>query len=255
MNRKQLFIAYYTIVIKEMARIFRIWPQTLIPPIITTSLYFVIFGKIIGERMNYIEGFRYIDFIAPGLIMMSIIINSFNNTVASFFGVKFQKSIEELLTSPTPNYIIILGFTTGGVIRGCINGLLMFFITLYFTNINFSSPLLAFYIMFCTSMFFSIAGIINAMYAKNFDDIAWIPSFIITPLVYLSGVFYSTNMMPLFWKKLLLFNPIYYFINVFRYSVLDIKSPYCYITLVIMPILNLIIFFISLKLFDKKLKI
>lgn len=254
MSIKELIIAYYTISLKELVRIVRIWPQTLIPPLITTSLYFVIFGKMIGSQIRYIEGVSYIDYIAPGLVIMSVIMNSFNNTVSSFFSAKFQKSIEELLYSPTPNSIIIIGFATGGIIRGIINGFLVLCITLYFTDIHVHSILIMAYMVIITSLFFSIIGIINAIYAKNFDDISWFPSFILTPLVYLGGVFYSIDMVSVTWKKVLLFNPMVYFVDIFRYSILDIRHFNCYIVLTIITVLSVIVFFLALIAFEKKLK-
>jgi ABC-2 type transport system permease protein len=219
MNPAQIFIAYQTIARREMIRIFRIWSQTLLPPVITQSLYFVIFGGFVGSQIaTRFNGLKYIEFIIPGLVMLSVITASFSNVVGSFFGAKFQKNIEELLVSPTPNWVIILGYITGGIVRGLLVGFIVFLVSFSFTNVQIQNPLVTFIFVFLTAVVFSLAGLINAIFATKFDDIALFPTFVLTPLTYLGGVFYSINQLPDFWQNVSKLNPIVYMIDGFRYG-------------------------------------
>ncbi len=221
---KENLISLATISRKEVTRIFRIWVQTLVPPVITLTLYFIIFGSFIGSQLRDIGGHSYMAFIAPGLIMMSIITNSYTNTVSSFFSAKFQMNIEELLVSPTPNWVIVLGYVSGGMVRGLSVGLLVSLVSLCFVRIPLYS---VFYIMLfglLTSFVFSLAGMINGIYAKKFDDVSIVPTFVITPLTYLGGVFYSISLLPDFWQTVSKANPIVYMISGFRYGFLGIAD-------------------------------
>jgi len=214
------WIAFTTILIREVRRFTRIWPQTLLPPAITISLYFVIFGTLIGPRIGEMSGFTYIDFVAPGLIMMAVITNSYSNVVSSFYGAKWGRSIEELLVSPVPNYVILTGFIMGGVARGLAVGLIVTLLSLFFTRLNVEHLFITCGVVFLTSVLFALAGFINAVFARSFDDISIIPTFVLTPLTYLGGVFYSVSLLPPFWEKVSHLNPILYMINAFRYGVL-----------------------------------
>jgi ABC-2 type transport system permease protein len=224
MNSTQIFIAYKTIAIKEVLRFSRIWVQTLLPPVITMSLYFVIFGNLIGRAIGEMDGFQYIDYIVPGLIMMSVITNSYSNVVSSFFSAKMHGHVQELLISPTPTLVILLGYITGGVIRGLSIGIVVTLVSLLFTDLNIQHPFITLGIVILTSFLFSIAGFINAVFAKTFDAINIIPVFILTPLTYLGGVFYSINMLSPFWRDLSMFNPVLYMVNGFRYGILGVSD-------------------------------
>jgi ABC-2 type transport system permease protein len=218
------WIALCTIMRKEVVRFTRIWVQTLLPPVITMGLYFVIFGQLIGARIGEMDGFSYMDFVVPGLIMMSVITNSYSNVVSSFFGVKFQRSIEELLVSPTPNYIILLGYVVGGVSRGLLVGFIVTLVSLFFTDLSIYSLPITIAIVFMTSIVFALAGFLNAVFARTFDDISIVPTFILTPLTYLGGVFYSISLLPPFWQAVSQLNPILYMVNAFRYGILGISD-------------------------------
>lgn len=224
MTWQQKWIAFSTIVIKEILRFSRIWKQTILPAIITTVLYFVIFGHLIGSAIGEMDGIPYHNFIIPGLIMMTVISNSYGNTVASFFSSKFHGHIEEMLVSPVPNYIILLGFIGGGVARGLAVGIAVVSVVLFFTELPILHPLITVSIVILTSVLFSLAGIINAIFAKSFDDISIIPTFILTPLTYLGGVFYSISMLSDFWQNLSLFNPVLYMVNGFRYGIFGVSD-------------------------------
>jgi len=213
-------IAFETIVIKEIRRFSRIWVQTLVPPAITIALYFVIFGNLVGRRVGEMGGFQYMEFIVPGLIMMSVIQNSYSNVVSSFFSQKFQRSIEELLVSPVPNYVILTGFVVGGMARGLAVGAIVTTLSLFFADIQIAHPVITATVILFTSVVFSLAGFINAVYANSFDDISIVPTFVLTPLIYLGGVFYSTQMLPPFWQAVSALNPIFYMVNTFRYGFL-----------------------------------
>jgi ABC-2 type transport system permease protein len=224
MTWQQKWTAFYTIFIKEVLRFLRIWKQTILPAVITTVLYFIIFGHLMGAAIGDMEGIPYHNFIAPGLVMMAVIGNAYGNTVASFFSAKFHGHIEEMLVSPTPNTIILLGFIGGGVARGMIVGAAVISVVLLFTDLPIYNPLITLSIVILTSILFSLAGIINGIYAQSFDDISIIPTFVLTPLTYLGGVFYSISMLPEFWQNISLFNPILYMVNGFRYGILGVSD-------------------------------
>ncbi|TGK35145.1 ABC transporter permease [Leptospira gomenensis] len=224
MTVTEQFNAFKTIVIKETVRILRIWIQTLIPPGITITLYFIIFGKLVGSQIGNIGNHTYIQFIVPGLVMMSVIINSYNNVVSSFFGAKFQRNIEELLVSPTPPSLIVLGYTVGGIVRGILVGLLVIAVSLFFTRLEVYNVFMLLGTVVLSSFLFSLGGFLNALFAKKFDDVTIIPTFILTPLTYLGGVFYSIEMLPPFWRNLSQLNPILYMVNAFRYGFLGVSD-------------------------------
>ena len=214
------YIAFETIVIREIRRFGRIWLQTLVPPAITIGLYFVIFGNLVGRRIGEMGGFQYMEFIVPGLIMMAVIQNSYSNVVSSFFSHKFQHSVEELLVAPVPNYVILCGFIVGGMARGLAVGTIVTFISLLFADLGIQNLLITVTVVLLTSIVFALAGFINALFANSFDDISIIPTFVLTPLIYLGGVFYSVELLPPFWKFVSALNPIFYMVNTFRYGIL-----------------------------------
>ncbi len=225
MSTSTNLVALYTITRREIMRIVRIWTQTLIPPMVTMTLYFVIFGKLIGSRIGTIEGgFTYMQYIVPGLVMMSIINNSYANISSSFFGAKFSRAVEEMLVSPMPNWVILTGYVTGAVARGLVVGLLVLLIALFFTSLQVVHPLITFLSVLLGATIFALAGFVNAVYAKKFDDIALVPTFILTPLTYLGGVFYSVNMLGEPWQAISRINPILYMVNAFRFGVLGISD-------------------------------
>lgn len=224
MNAQQLWIAFCTILTKEIRRFTRIWVQTLIPPAITMLLYFVIFGKLIGARIGDMGGYDYMQFVVPGLIMMSVLTNSYSNVVASFYSQKFQRSIEEQLIAPIPNWVILAGYTAGGVARGLAVGAIVTVLSLFFTKLQIAHPLIMLSVVILTAVLFSLLGLINAVFAKSFDDISIIPTFVLTPLTYLGGVFYSISLLPPVWQVISQANPILYVVNAFRYGVLGISD-------------------------------
>lgn len=224
MNVRAIWIAYSTIVVKEVRRFTRIWPQTLLPPAITMALYFVIFGNLIGSRIGDMNGFRYMDFIVPGLIMMSVITNSYSNVASSFFSNKFQRSIEELLVSPVPSWVLLLGYVTGGVARGLAVGAIVTLLALAFSSLEVSHLGETLSMVVLTAILFSLGGFLNALFASSFDDISIVPTFVLTPLTYLGGVFYSISLLPPFWQKLSLANPILYMVNAFRHGILGVSD-------------------------------
>ncbi|MGB5641363.1 MAG: ABC transporter permease [Sedimenticolaceae bacterium] len=217
-------VAFMTIVTKEILRFARIWVQTLLPPAITMALYFVIFGKLIGSQIGDMEGFHYIDFIVPGLILMSVISNSYANVVSSFYSSKFQHNIEELLIAPLPNFVILAGYVAGGVARGVVVGVVVTAVSMFFTDLQIHSYGISLAVFVLTSILFATAGFINAVYANSFDDISIVPTFVLTPLTYLGGVFYSISMLPEFWQKVSLANPVLYMVNAFRYGLLGFSD-------------------------------
>jgi ABC-2 type transport system permease protein len=235
-NLKLNLVALQTIVRKEVVRVLRIWVQTIVPPAITMTLYFIIFGNLIGRRIGTMDGFDYMQYIAPGLIMMSVITNSYGNVVSSFFGAKFGRHVEEMLVSPMSNATIVLGHVAGGVLRGMLIGILVTAIALFFTDLDVSYPFITISIVLLSSVVFSLAGFINAVFARKFDDISIIPTFVLTPLTYLGGVFYSISLLPEFWQKVSLANPILYMVNAFRYGILgtsDIDIAVAYQILIV----------------------
>ena len=217
-------VGFNTIVRREYNRIMRIWGQTLVPPAITATLYFVIFGRLIGGRIGDMGGYTYMQYIAPGLIMMTVITNSYGNVVSSFFGAKFGKHIEELLVSPLPNYLIVLGYMMGGIVRGLLVGAVVSTIALLFTHLHVAHPAVVISAVLLSSIVFSLAGMVNAVFAKNFDQISFIPTFILTPLTYLGGVFYTIALLPEFAQRLSHANPILYMVNAFRFGFLGISD-------------------------------
>ncbi len=225
MTRSQRYwIAFRTILTKEVLRFSRIWIQTLLPPAITTTLYFVIFGNLIGQRIGEMDGVRYIDFIVPGLILMAVITNSYSNVVSSFFSSKYQRHVEELLISPVPNWVILGGYVGGGVARGVAVGIVVTLVSLFFTDLNIHNYGWTLTVFVLTSVLFALAGFINAIYANSFDDISIVPTFILTPLTYLGGVFYSISMLPEVWQNISLANPVLYMVNAFRYGLLGVSD-------------------------------
>ena len=245
------YIAFYTILMKEMRRFLRIWIQTVLPAMITTALYFVIFGNLIGARIGDMQGVRYIDYIVPGLILMTIITNSYANVVSSFYSSKFQRNVEEMLVSPVPNYVILLGYISGGVARGLVVGVAVTAVAALFAGIQLHNLTVIVTFALLTAVLFSLGGFINAIYAKSFDDISIVPTFVLTPLTYLGGIFYTINLLPVFWQKVSLVNPILYMVNAFRYGFLglsDINIWYSYL-IVIVFIVGL--FSLSLYLLNK----
>ena len=220
MNLRLNLVAMQTIVRKEMIRVLRIWVQTIVPPAITMTLYFIIFGNLIGRRIGTMDGFDYMQYIAPGLIMMSVITNSYGNVVSSFFGAKFGRHIEEMIVSPMSNATIIIGHVVGGVLRGLLVGLLVTVVALFFTRLEVQHPLVTISIVLLSSTVFALAGLINAIFARKFDDISIVPTFVLTPLTYLGGVFYSISLLPEFWQNVSRANPILYMVNAFRYGIL-----------------------------------
>lgn len=248
MTWREKYIAFQTILVKEILRFMRIWVQTVLPPMITTALYFIIFGNLIGSRLGEMEGFRYIDFIVPGLIMMSVITNSYANVVSSFYGSKFQRNIEEMMVAPVPAWVVLSGFVAGGVARGLIVGIAVTAVSLFFADLKVYSPLVLFSIVVLTSILFSLAGFINGVYAKSFDDISIIPTFVLTPLTYLGGVFYSITLLPEFWQQVSLLNPILYMVNAFRFGFLGVSDINLYASYGIAIMFIVILYTVSLRL-------
>jgi len=218
------WVGFKTIIIREYGRIVRIWGQTIVPSVVTSILYFAIFGSLIGRRVGTMGGFDYRQYIAPGLIMMSVITNSYGNVVASFFGAKFGKHIEELLVSPLPNWVIVAGYAIGGVVRGVLVGLAVTAVSLVFTHLHVQHLLVVFAALLLTSLTFALGGFLNAMFAKNFDQVNWIPAFVLTPLTYFGGVFYSMSLLPGWARGLSLANPILYMVNAFRFGFLGVSD-------------------------------
>lgn len=235
MTRDKILIAYYTMLRTELVRIVRIWSQTLLPPVITSSLYFVVFGAFIGSQLAPIDGYSYMQFIVPGLIMMQVITSSYANTVSMFYFAKWTRTLDEILVSPTPNWVVIVGFVSGGVLRGLIVGFLVLVVSLFFTHLSlYSVPVLLSAIVL-TSIMFSLGGLINGVFAKGFDGITIVPTFVLTPLTYLGGIFYSIQQFPQFWQQVSLANPILYMVNAFRYGFLgisDISLAICFSVLI-----------------------
>lgn len=219
-----MFNAFFTLLYKEIHRFFRLWTQTLLPSVITTTLYFLIFGRLIGSRIGEFQGVDYASFIAPGLVMMAVINNAYNNVVSSFYGARFSSAIEELLISPMSDALILTGFVVGGVLRSLIVGVLVIMVSIFFTHVHFEHPVVMLLVMVLTSVVFSLLGFINGGYARSFDEIALVPTFILTPLIYLGGVFYSVSMLPSVWQVVSKLNPILYMVNGFRYGLLGISD-------------------------------
>lgn len=251
MSPHAMFTAFATIVLREVRRFTRIWPQTLLPPAVTMTLYFVIFGNLIGSRIGDMGGFEYMSFITPGLIMMSVITSSYANVVSSFFSMKFQRSIEELLVSPVPNSVILVGYVAGGMARGLGVGLIVTLLSLAFTRLDIHNLPVMILTVFLTSALFSLGGFINAMLATKFDDISIVPTFILTPLTYLGGVFYSIQMLPEFWQAVSMVNPILYMVNAFRYGILGVSDVHVGVSLGMIVLFIAILSVVSLRLLKR----
>jgi len=244
-------VAFVTIVRKEIRRFVRIWTQTLVPPVVTMGLYFVIFGNLIGARIGEMDGIRYIDFIAPGLIMMAVINNSYSNVVSSFYSARFQRYVEEMLVSPTPNWVILTGYAAGGVARGLSVGVGVTLVSMYFADLRVHSVGVTVLVVSMTATLFSLMGFINAIFARSFDDISIVPTFVLTPLTYLGGVFYSISLLSDFWRGVSLFNPILYMVNAFRYGILGVSDIALWAGLSIIAILTLGLFAFALWLLER----
>jgi len=248
---REKLVALRTIATKEVLRFARIWIQTVLPPVMTMALYFIIFGNLIGPRIGQMGGVDYMEFIIPGLIMMAVITNSYSNVVSSFYGSKFQRHIEEMLVSPTPNYIILIGFITGGVARGLSVGVAVTLVSMIFHPLNIHSLAVIISMILLTAILFSLAGLINGVFARSFDDISIVPTFVLTPLTYLGGIFYSISMLPEFWQTVSLGNPILYMVNAFRYGFLGISDISLATSYAICIGFILVLFLFSLHLLKK----
>jgi ABC-2 type transport system permease protein len=251
MKPQALFTAFSTIVVREVRRFTRIWAQTLLPPAVTMTLYFIIFGNLIGSRIGQMGGFDYMSFIVPGLIMMAVITSSYANVVSSFFSMKFQRSIEELLVSPVPNWVILAGYVAGGMARGLGIGLIVTLLSLAFTQLSIHNLPMMILTVFLTSALFSLGGFINAMLATKFDDISIVPTFVLTPLTYLGGVFYSIDLLPGFWQGVSMINPILYMVNGFRYGILGVSDVNPCISLGMILVFITVLAFVALKMLDR----
>ncbi|MGC8120460.1 ABC transporter permease [Marinobacter sp. VGCF2001] len=248
MTPQALWTAFATIVTREVRRFTRIWPQTLLPPAVTMTLYFIIFGNLIGSRIGEMGGYDYMQFIVPGLIMMAVITNSYSNVVSSFFSMKFQRSIEELLVSPVPNWTILGGYVAGGMARGLSIGLIVTLLSLAFTRLSIHNLPMVVVTVILTSALFSVGGFINAMLATKFDDISIVPTFVLTPLTYLGGVFYSIDLLPSFWQGVSMINPILYMVNGFRFGILGVSDVNPFVSLGMILIFIVLLSAVALRL-------
>ncbi len=245
---RRYWVSFQTILAKELLRFTRIWVQTVLPSVITTTLYFVIFGQLIGQRIGPMDGLAYLDFIVPGLVLMAVITNSYSNVVSSFYSSKFSRYVEELLVSPAPNWVILAGYVAGGVVRGLTVGAAVMLVAMLFTEVQVHNPLVTVLVLVMTAVLFALGGFINAVYANSFDDISIVPTFVLTPLTYLGGVFYSIHLLPPFWQTVSLANPVLYMVNGFRYGlhgVSDIPLATAF-GLILAFILGLTLFSLSL---------
>lgn len=242
MHKQNNWVALNTIWIKECTRFLRIWVQTLVPPAITMSLYFVIFGNLIGNRIGQMGGFTYMEFIVPGLIMMSVITNSYSNVSSSFFSAKFQRNIEELMVAPVPTWVVIAGYVGGGVARAILIGIIVTLVSLFFVDVQIHNIGVIVMTVLLTSVLFATAGLINAIFAKSFDDISVVPTFVLTPLTYLGGVFYSLSLLPEFWQVVSQANPVVYMVNGFRYGFLGVSDVDITTSLSLLVGFNVILF-------------
>lgn len=247
----QQFVAVYTLVRREVVRMFRIATQVFLPPVITTLLYFLIFGTVIGTRIGPIYGVSYPAFIAPGLIMMSVITNSYANVSTSLFSIRFQKNIEEMLISPMHYSLLLLGFTLGGMIRGVIVAILVYIVAFFFVDIDFYHLPMTILVVILVSALFSLAGFTNAMLARTFDDVAIVPTFILAPLTYLGGVFYGVSMLSPFWQKVTYFNPIFYMVNALRSVMIGAQEISLTTALAIIMLMTIVILVFNLYMLKK----
>ena len=236
------WVGFTTIVIREFNRIVRIWGQTIVPPAVTATLYFIIFGSLIGRRVGSMGGFDYKQYIAPGLIMMSVITNSYGNVVSSFFGAKFGKHIEELLVSPLPNWVIVAGYAVGGVVRGVLVGATVTLVSLVFTQMHVHHLAVVLAALLLTSFTFALGGFLNALFARNFDQVNWIPAFVLTPLTYFGGVFYSISLLPDWARSLSYANPILYMVNAFRFGFLGVSDVHLGVAFALMAAAAIVLF-------------
>lgn len=251
MHGQNNWIALNTIWIKECSRFLRIWVQTLVPPAITMTLYFVIFGSLIGERIGQMGGFTYMEFIVPGLIMMSVITNSYSNVSSSFFSAKFQRNIEELLVAPVPTWVIIFGYVGGGVARAILIGIIVTCVSMFFVDVQIHNLAAIVVTLLLTSTLFATAGLVNAVFAKTFDDISMVPTFVLTPLTYLGGVFYSLTLLPEFWQIVSKANPIVYMVNGFRYGFLGVSDVNVSVSIAILVGFNVVLYAVAHHLLTK----
>lgn len=246
MNPRRLYIAWYTLTRKEVVRVLRIWSQTLLPPAMTMGIYFIVFGSFLGDQIRSVGNIPYIQFILPGLVMMTCITNSFSNVASSFFSAKFQRNIEELLIAPLPDWIIVSGYVAGGILRGLMCGLIVAGVGLIFTHIPVHSPMWILFYLLGSASLFSLAGLLNGLVARKFDDVTIIPTFVLTPLTYFAGVFYSIQLLPPHWRKLSLANPIFYMVDGFRYGFLGVHDASLNVGIVLLAVLNVVLYLICL---------
>jgi len=251
MSWHENWIAFLTILNKEVTRFLRIWQQSIFPPVITTALYFIIFGNLIGPRIGEMAGHTYMDFIVPGLILLSVITNSYANVSSSFFSAKFQRSIEELQVAPVPNNIILLGYVGGGVLRGLTVGIVVTLVSLFFSKLSIHNFYVTVAVILLTAVLFSLAGFLNGMFAKKFDDVTIVPNFILTPLTYLGGIFYSIKLLPEFWQSVSHINPVLYMINGFRYGFLGVSDINLSTSFILITAFCVILFIVNLKLLNR----
>lgn len=251
MTRQQQLIAFWTIVRKEIVRFLRIWTQTVLPSAVTMAIYFVVFGAFLGSRIQDIEGFSYIQFIVPGLVMMATITNSFSNVASSFFSAKFQRSVEEMLVSPIPEWLLISAYVVGGAVRGIMVGVVVLGVSLFFTKLHLHAPLVVLLFITLTSLVFATAGFANGMLARKFDDIAIVPTFVLTPLTYFGGVFYSITLLPPVWQKVSLANPILYMVNGLRYGFLGVSDIRVDVGIIILAVFLVVLFGLNVHLMKR----
>jgi ABC-2 type transport system permease protein len=251
MDSQKILIAYYTVVRKDVTRMFRLWKQTFLPSVITTALYFLVFGTFIGSQLQAVHGVSYIMFIVPGLVMMQIIMNAYSNSSTALFMAKFQRNLEEMMVSPMPDWIIVAGYVTAGIIRGCVIGLLVLVTALFFTHLVVHNVFVVLAAFILTCVLFSLGGFLNAMFADTFDSISIIPTFVLTPLTFLGGVFYSIEKFPQFWQNVSLLNPILYMVNAFRYGFLGASDVNIFFAFGILFALTVIFLGLILWLFKK----
>ncbi|HEX2548543.1 MAG TPA: ABC transporter permease [Gammaproteobacteria bacterium] len=250
MNNASL-IAFQTLLFKEIVRFMRIWSQTLLPPAITMALYFIIFGKLIGSQLKDVHGYSYMTYIVPGLTMMSVMTNAYANSSSSFFGAKFSRSIEELLVSSMPSYVILLGYMIGGALRGLLAGLIVILISMFFTPLHIQHITLVILMGVLSAMLFSLAGLLNGIFAKKFDDVAFIPTFVLTPLTYLGGIFYSIHQLPIMFQYITYLNPIFNIVDAFKYGMLGVSDVNFYLGFSLVLGLFIVLFWWCLRLLQK----
>ncbi len=251
MNAQRIWIAYYTLVRKDVVRIVRLWQQTFLPSVITTALYFLVFGTFIGSQLPPISGFSYIQFIVPGLVMMQVIMNAYSNTSTALFMAKFQNNLQEMLVSPMPEWVIVAGYVTAGIVRGFIIGILVLLTSLFFTHLVVYNIVIVLAAFILTCVLFSLGGFLNAMFANTFDSISIVPTFVLTPLTFLGGVFYSISRFPPFWQKISLVNPILYMVNLFRYGFLGLSDVSLWLALSVLIGLTIVFLTVILVLFKR----